>query len=486
MDPRETASELEDGVAKLEDAMQRIDKLTTAKIASSIPSGKTLIILSGDISDVDGFYGLAKYAQSGADVMFVMNYPAYLSEKIKYDEPCIDNDPDPGLGYNYGLKAVEDATLQRFGAHAQFPAYKKLLGYFGDADPKRKFKAAVTELAFFMALEVWNETKYARKGSLYFCIGGVNSINPFHANSIKNELFVYAPVLAVNGFYSSLKCNVAEEGVIVNQQGHRVLLSTELRRYNNLFLDFSGSMAFFDVNWQVALHNIFAKIKACVVMGGVQTAEPPKTQPSIANVLNRFSCATMNQLYHPRNTAILFQFLFRNGIPTYVVSNNVVHDLATKDSNGKATNNGWLNFIGNNGCSTPTVVLLANAYYNSPYGAPRKAFDYYSALVLCELVKSRAVKSTPKNLCYDYNYGISLVDPSYKDFDLAVSRYRSSIGDLTPDTSTQAIPFAENRKRAFTNELNTMAKIRLYNSNSLSVRDVNFALDSSSVLRIIQ
>ena len=246
MDPSNAAAELEGSVSRLEEAMKRIDKLTTAKIASSMLAGKTLIILSGDISDVDGFYGLAKYAQSGADVMFVMNYPAYLSEKIKYDEPSIEN--IPGLGYNYGLKAVEDATLHRFGAHAQFPAYTQLLNYFDDADPKRKFKAAVTELAFFMALEVWNETKYARKGSLYFCIGGVNSINPFHANSIKNELFVYAPVLAANGFYSSLKCSVAEEGVLVDQRGQRVLLSTVLQRYNNLFLDFSGSMAFFDAN----------------------------------------------------------------------------------------------------------------------------------------------------------------------------------------------------------------------------------------------
>ncbi len=40
---------------------------------------KNLIISSGDISDVDGFYALACYAKTGSDVLFVMNYPAYVA-----------------------------------------------------------------------------------------------------------------------------------------------------------------------------------------------------------------------------------------------------------------------------------------------------------------------------------------------------------------------------------------------------------------------
>ncbi len=37
-----------------------------------------LIISSGNISDVYGFFALAEYAKTGADVLFVMNYPAYI------------------------------------------------------------------------------------------------------------------------------------------------------------------------------------------------------------------------------------------------------------------------------------------------------------------------------------------------------------------------------------------------------------------------
>lgn len=53
-----------------------------------------LIISTGDVSDVDGFYALAEYAKTGADCLFIMNYPAYV------DDPPIpnkNNKGDPGL-----------------------------------------------------------------------------------------------------------------------------------------------------------------------------------------------------------------------------------------------------------------------------------------------------------------------------------------------------------------------------------------------------
>jgi hypothetical protein len=64
---------------------------------------KGLIISSGDISDVDGLYALAKYATSGHDVLFIMNYPAYLGVTSTFvgDEKDEPNKCGPGLGYKY-------------------------------------------------------------------------------------------------------------------------------------------------------------------------------------------------------------------------------------------------------------------------------------------------------------------------------------------------------------------------------------------------
>ena len=42
----------------------------------------TLIVqYIGDISYCDGFYALAEYAKCDADVLFVMNYPAYIGNQ---------------------------------------------------------------------------------------------------------------------------------------------------------------------------------------------------------------------------------------------------------------------------------------------------------------------------------------------------------------------------------------------------------------------
>jgi len=46
---------------------------------------KKLIISSGDISDADGFYAISQYAKdTDADVLFIMNYPAYMNTDKDY------------------------------------------------------------------------------------------------------------------------------------------------------------------------------------------------------------------------------------------------------------------------------------------------------------------------------------------------------------------------------------------------------------------
>ena len=71
---------------------------------------KSLIVSTGDISDIDGFFALAQYAKTGSDVLFVMNYPAY----INVSEDRVDTKFDslnPGLGYMYNAKSVHEYTI---------------------------------------------------------------------------------------------------------------------------------------------------------------------------------------------------------------------------------------------------------------------------------------------------------------------------------------------------------------------------------------
>ena len=108
------------------------------KPVSTAERGRRLIISSGDISDVDGFLALAEYSKvrmlllnvaiyllhhievlylsncvyietlwipkTGADVIFVMNYPAYIGEETADESYHIHH---PGLGYKYTSDQVD-------------------------------------------------------------------------------------------------------------------------------------------------------------------------------------------------------------------------------------------------------------------------------------------------------------------------------------------------------------------------------------------
>ncbi len=67
---------------------------------------RDLIISSGDISDVDGLYALAEYAKTGADVLFVMNFPGYLLREHGDDL----NEAGVGLGFAYGARKYFDVS----------------------------------------------------------------------------------------------------------------------------------------------------------------------------------------------------------------------------------------------------------------------------------------------------------------------------------------------------------------------------------------
>ncbi len=106
--------------------------------------------------------------------------------------------------------------------------------------------------------------------------------------------------------------------------------------------------------------------------------------PSIPNTLNRFSSATMNQLYHPQHTADFFAFLAQHRIPAYTVTNNAVGDLTTySDSERKVRSLvGIESFLSANDLDNHWLKRFAVAYYESRYNPPRKPFDFYVALAL--------------------------------------------------------------------------------------------------------
>jgi hypothetical protein len=455
-----------------------------------VGQSKKLIISTGDISDVDGFYALAEYAASGSDVLFIMNFPAYLSYEGEYVECAA------GLGYKYGLefylkeskKKIQEYidTIKLSGARnlaKQFEAYNTFMD--GDmiktsVDIKHTIKQIIAWIGFFLAQNTWDSVGFAGKGTLHFCIGGVNDVNPFHFSTLKNEIFVYANVVPLNSF-SPDYC--VDEGLIVGLDGFKsgIGLLSLLKSYSDIFIDFNGSMAFYDRIWEGLIETISGRIRGVFVMGGVYSYFAPTTMPSLPKNLNRLSCATMNQLYHPSNTSSFFNQMNRLSIEIIVVTNNEVHDL-------KLLAMGWEQFIFANGVHSIFVKTIATAYYSSPYNPPQKAFDLYVAKVLVKKMKGLAVKTYDRSLHFDQRYGVNVISKRGKSWseardqlvsnievvirkDKYMIEYKLSVGD--------ARTFTSNKKDAFELECK---RLDLISSRSVPVKTIKSALDEVNVI----
>jgi hypothetical protein len=98
----------EGGHGKIMEVLQEYSLRQTSPVVPvsqpvALGGAKRLIITTGDTSDVDGFLALAEYSKNGADVLFVMNYPAYVGETGVDDT---FHDRHPGLGYKYTSEQV--------------------------------------------------------------------------------------------------------------------------------------------------------------------------------------------------------------------------------------------------------------------------------------------------------------------------------------------------------------------------------------------
>ncbi len=446
----------------------------------------TVVVLSGDISDVDGFYALAKYAQSGLDVVFVMNYPAYLNVQFS-GITNIDADSfktqieqstknSPGKGYSYGTQDVLNSTEIHYASNepwsTMYSAYTRLMATWRNTNVNVHFKKALTELSFFLANKVWDEVQDSDKGSLYFCIGGVNSVNPFHATIIKNELFVYADLALGCGFETAVRVGTFTEGDVFDRTG--TIVPNPTTQYQHIYLDFSGSMAFFNSTWQSSLEPVLSNISGSFMMGGLHSYSAPTTMPAWPNALNRFSCATMNQLYHPENTARFLQFA--QSKPFFTVCNNTVEDMATFFDPNKVyrSDDGWAKFLRQNGMSGWFLRLLANTYYSSPYNPPRKAFDYFSALALVAHAKGTAPNHHKRGrLFYNAEYAVSLVSNESTTYDAAVCEYEHQITNL-PETTD----FGRVKKDILQTEVSILKQ--LSNTMQISVSDLSFHMNKST------
>ena len=429
-------------------------------------SSAQLIISTGDVSDVDGLFALAEYCKTGADVIFIMNYPAYLGLSQSDVDPNYA-DTNPGLGYKYSLEDV----LNNDKDPDKWPlGYAELRESYGGLSSNDQMKAALTDLAFEIVSRIWREGP-ADKGRLYFCVGGINSINPFSASAIKNELFVYSELVPKPAVSVP-----AEEGAIYiadeeSENGIARRCRPKLVDYSSVYIDFNGPMSFFDGSWHDQLRELSTagKVRGAFIMGGVLASEKPVTMPSIAGKLNRFSSATMNQLYHPKRTADFFAFLHSQKIASFIIVNNAVCDLITHDETGNRNFDGVNEFLSSNNLEGHFLREVTSAHYMSRYTPPRKPFDYYIAVALTALLReSGGPPCSEMLLFYSEVYGVALVSSS-KTWEATIAAYKGCIDISIKEEESE---FERCKKGSFRRELEVMDGLHV---ESIVVRTVVFA-----------
>ena len=442
------------------------DPLTQQPGSEPNKRSQRLIISSGDISDVDGFYAIAHYAKTtDADVLFMMNYPAYMKYFSSGDNR---GELELGLGYEYDTMPYLDHTTHTLLACKpseetveKFLEYSKLAKYYS---PDRY--GMLNLLAFTMLKKVWEEVENPNKGSLYLGIGAINHINPFNFDILKNEAFVYASMVSDSDMQLSKALgNMALKDCISVNDNPKVTTGgcfELLGDRNEIYIDFNGSMAFLDEIWCARICEVRkqTRIMGAFVAGGVLAEVQPQTKPSIPGVLNRLSCSTMNQLYAPSKSATFFCLMASCGIPVYTVANNRV----------EAFRDGWEKFLIANNIYSKSLAKMAELYYTSVYKPPQKPFDFYTALALTQAMsQGEELGGIEKKLFFDYKYGVTLLSFE-EDWLSTVAQYESSI----PSES----------KPIYAKEL-ALLKTMPMKTKSIEVIDLQFTTDASGKLSIV-
>ena len=127
------------------------------------------------------------------------------------------------------------------------PTYTEFLQRYGQQSANETMKRAMTDIAFAITKKVWVDLPTENRGNCYFCIGGINAINPFSAKAVKNEILVYHNVIPKES-----KRIDPVEGTFYNMNGDQQP-ELDLQQYDEIYMDFNGSMAFFEDKWRARL-----------------------------------------------------------------------------------------------------------------------------------------------------------------------------------------------------------------------------------------
>lgn len=387
--------------------------MRTASHAPVQLSKEKLIITTGDLSDADGFMALATYAKTGADALYILNYPAFFCQG---DNANFDKE-EKGLGFMFSvdtfLQTIEKkytsvnpeespfAKVKYDDAKKAFDRTMEVLDQYSECRTNQdKIKGAFTDFAFCLCKKVWEAGSTG--GKLYFAIGETNVIQPFGVSIVKNEIAVYYDCVVPKGDMFNLHHLVTDTNTIFNMEGN-VVKDLHLNNFNQIACDFNGSAAFWNDFWQGEFAAIepASKFLGLYVMGGVYSDQPAKTACAIPGILNRFSAATMNQLYEPNASMSFLQFVgVERNWKIFTVSNNVVELLkTTRDTDDYAegmypnrNNTKWTEIFTDeveelleaHGIRTEPLVEICKCYYTANFFPQAKPFDLYTALGLAK------------------------------------------------------------------------------------------------------
>jgi hypothetical protein len=278
------------------------------KAATFNARNRRLIISTGDTSDVDGFISVAMYAQTGADLLFIINLPAPYDPSKEWsvtDEEVLRT-----------IASDNSRTIAE-----EFNKYPGAMGDYGKGYTYKRNASTgnlLVKMCIVLVTRIWKENKGEK---LYFAIGEefgdtyrfyYNDVNPF-GHILLHDLDVYKDV------YKS---------VLTNTETFPDLKSfpfPELNRYAHIYMDMNGSCAFYRGSLKATVEKIVDsdKFRGLYVMGGVEGFKESSTQKSL--VLNRIPIATMNQVYAPRKAGELIMHCIQCNRPVFFVSNNEVN-----------------------------------------------------------------------------------------------------------------------------------------------------------------
>lgn len=416
---------------------------------------QNLIITTGDASDFDGFMALPLYYKAAmdnnADVVFIMNYPAYLLDKHnKIGEYHMgDNDTiygqkndekEVGKGYTYGLyeflmNRKTDELKKEF-----LEDEKKTNFLTNFQNVKETYMNCIDNMVWIIVNSIWkwceqinyptNTTNTKPKPKIIYVFDhkAINTINPFSVKSIKDELEVY-------DFKKTSFFTIEDQSPTIEHFTNiKDFYTSAVPLYSHIYIDMNGSMAWFKE--QGNEKSFISKIKRCYVMGGILDNSVVDTMSAVPGVLNRLSSATMNQLYAPECTKRFFNAL---GDKLLFITNNEINAWVNKEGNKwskkynedeqkntelKDTHYNIFKKAMQDRLLIPSdtydqklghsiVKDFKSYYYNRP--ADRKPFDVISALYLCNDLYNNITKFVNTKLFYNSVYGCTILSESTGD-----------------------------------------------------------------------